>query len=290
MVGLKSYVRSSSWQSTIHSSRTSYPPTFVRNSGKYFLCFQIPLKSLSLSPLALSLSSFSTQASKPNHCDWKIQMSGLGSPSLRVGSPEVMNKILLRSSTPGTCQLVHYKPPFHADERYQLPTKRVNTFPLPSHIFPKLTSLCHVVLMYLERMQSDPPEPDDRESNPPASPRSQTAPAQGTSPMLRGSNSGGSGARRSGRSELSYVTDKRPNGLGLNGISPTDHDNEIRSDVQEGRESEAGTSVPIRTTGHVSVAWFIGFFWAVWRIWVLTIFVCVWLGGAWPRRWSWHPI
>ena len=77
--------------------------------------------------------------------------------------------------------------------------------------------------------------------------------------MLKGSNSGGSGARRSGRSELSYVTDKRQNGAGLNLPSPTQHDNEIRSDVQEGRGSEAGTSVPIRTTGHVSGFPFVSF-------------------------------
>ena len=69
--------------------------------------------------------------------------------------------------------------------------------------------------------------------------------------MLRGSNSGGSGARRSGRSELSYVTDKRQNGLGLNGVPPNEHDNDIRSDVQEGRDSEVAP-VPIRITGHVS--------------------------------------
>ena len=70
--------------------------------------------------------------------------------------------------------------------------------------------------------------------------------------MLRGSNSGGSGARRSGRSELSYVTDKRQNGLGLNGVSHPEHDHEVRSDVQEGRDSMVGTSVPVRTTAHVS--------------------------------------
>ena len=108
--------------------------------------------------------------------------------------------------------------------------------------------------MYLETMESDPPPTEYRESNPPASPRSQTTPARVTSPLLKGSNSGGSGARRSGRSELSYVTDRRQqNGHGLNGPLPTEHDNEIRSDVQEGRDSEVGASVPIRTTGHVSV-------------------------------------
>ena len=101
-------------------------------------------------------------------------------------------------------------------------------------------------------MQSDPPEPDDKGTDPPTSPRSQAAPARVTSPMLKGSNSGGSGARRSGRSELSYVTDKRQNGQGPNGVPPIEHDNEIRSDVQEGRESEVGTSVPIRTVAHVS--------------------------------------
>ena len=103
-------------------------------------------------------------------------------------------------------------------------------------------------------MQSDPPEAEGGETNPPTSPRSQTVPARVTSPLLKGSNSGGSGARRSGRSELSYVTDKRHNALGLNGPSPpAEHDQEIRSDVQEGRYSEAGASVPIRTTGHVSL-------------------------------------
>jgi hypothetical protein len=108
------------------------------------------------------------------------------------------------------------------------------------------------VLLYLEKMQSDPPDAEGGEANP-TSPRSQTVPARVTSPMLKGSNSGGSGARRSARSELSYVTDKRQNAPGLNGPLPTEHDNEFRSDVQEGRYSEAGASVPIRTTGHVSV-------------------------------------
>jgi len=135
--------------------------------------------------------------------------------------------------------------------------KRSILCPCPSHDSLRLTVLRCIVLLYLEGLQSNPPEPDDRETNPPTSPRSQTAPARVTSPMLKGSNSGGSGARRSGRSELSYVTDKRQNGLGLNGVPPTEHDNEIRSDVQEGRDSEAGASVPIRSTGHVSVVvWF----------------------------------
>ena len=108
-------------------------------------------------------------------------------------------------------------------------------------------------------MQTDPPEPDDKDSNPPTSPRSQTTPARVMSPVLKGSNSGGSGARRSARSELSYVSDKRQNGLGLNGVT-LEHENEIRSDVQEGRGSEVGTSVPIRTTGHVSlVVWLVNF-------------------------------
>ena len=102
-------------------------------------------------------------------------------------------------------------------------------------------------------MQSDPPDSGDRETNSPASPRSQTTPARVTSPMLKGSNSGGSGARRSGRSELSYVTDKRQNGHGPSSPLNPGRDDEIRSDVQEGRDSEAGASVPIRTTGHVSV-------------------------------------
>ena len=82
--------------------------------------------------------------------------------------------------------------------------------------------------------------------------------------MLKGSNSGGSGARRSGRSELSYVTDKRQNGLGLNGIPPAEHDNEIRSDVQEGRGSEVGTPVLIRATGHVSKH--LTSFYSLWRL------------------------
>ena len=101
-------------------------------------------------------------------------------------------------------------------------------------------------------MQTDPPA-DDRDTNPPTSPRSQSVPARVTSPMLKGSNSGGSGARRSGRSELSYVTDKRQTGLGLNGV-PAEHDNDLRSDVQVAADSEVGNSMPIRTTGHVSVA------------------------------------
>lgn len=112
--------------------------------------------------------------------------------------------------------------------------------------------LYHTVLLYLETMQSDPPETDDREGSTPVSPRSQATPARVTSPMLKGSNSGGSGARRSGRSELSYVTDKRQNGPGLNVPSPAEQENDIRSDVQEGRYSEVGASVPIRTTHHVS--------------------------------------
>lgn len=134
-----------------------------------------------------------------------------------------------------------------------LQRKRSAIDPYPFRDTSKLKVPRHIVLLYLEGMQSNPPEPDDRESNPPTSPRSQTAPARVTSPMLKGSNSGGSGARRSGRSELSYVTDKRQNGLGLNGILPSEHDHDIRSDVQEARDSEVGTSVPIRTTGHVSV-------------------------------------
>ena len=96
-------------------------------------------------------------------------------------------------------------------------------------------------------MQTDPPDSDAKDTDSPTSPRSQTVPARVTSPMLRGSNSGGSGARRSARSELSYVTDKRQNGLGLNGVPPAERDNDIRSDVQEGRDSE------VRTMGHVSV-------------------------------------
>ena len=180
-------------------------------------------------------------------------MSGLGSPALRVGSPEVMNKILLRSSTPGTCHLSNPTLPSMLMTTTSFQRKRSVLGPCPSHDTLKLMVSCHLVLLYLEGMQSDPPAPDERESNPPTSPRSQTAPARITSPMLKGSNSGGSGARRSGRSELSYVTDKRQNGLGLNGVPHTEHDNEIRSDVQEGRDSEVGASVPIRTTGHVSV-------------------------------------
>lgn len=180
-------------------------------------------------------------------------MSGLGSPALRVGSPEVMNKILLRSSTPGTCHLSNPNLPSMLMTTTSFQRKRSMLVPCPSHDAPKLTVSSRIVLLYLEGMQTDPPDPDSKGTDPSTSPRSQTAPAQITSPMLRGSNSGGSGARRSGRSELSYVTDKRQNELGLNGIIPSEHDNEIRSDLQEGRGSELGTSVPIRTTGHVSV-------------------------------------
>jgi len=125
--------------------------------------------------------------------------------------------------------------------------KRSILDPHPSHGTLKLTASRHVVLLYLEGMQSDPPESDAKDTDPPTSPRSQTVPARITSPMLRGSNSGGSGARRSGRSELSYVTDKRQNGLGLNGVPPAECDNDIRSDIQVGRESE------VRTIGHVSM-------------------------------------
>ena len=164
-----------------------------------------------------------------------------------------MNKILLRSSTPGTCHLSNPNLPTALMNTPSFQRKRSIQVPCPSHDAPKLTASCHLVLMYLEGMQSDPPEPGDKETNPPASPRIQPSPVRVTSPMLKGSNSGGSGARRSGRSELSYVTDKRQNGLGPNGALPSEHDNEIRSDVQEGRGSEVGTSVPIRTTGHVSV-------------------------------------
>lgn len=163
-----------------------------------------------------------------------------------------MNKILLRSSTPGTCHLSNPNLPTRLMSTASFQRKRLILALCLSHNASKLTLSCYIVLLYLEGMQSNPPEPDDRESNAPTSPRSQTAPAQATSPMLRGSNSGGSGARRSGRSELSYVTDKRQNGLGLNGIQPTEHEHEIRSDVQEGRYSEVGTPVPIRNTGHVS--------------------------------------
>ena len=123
--------------------------------------------------------------------------------------------------------------------------KRLIPGPYPSHGPPKLTASRHTVLLYLEGMQSDPPE-SERDADPTTSPRSQTVPARVTSPMLRGSNSGGSGARRSARSELSYVTDKRQNGLGLNGVPPNERENDFRSDVQEGRDSE------VRTTGHVS--------------------------------------
>lgn len=142
--------------------------------------------------------------------------------------------------------------PHGTNRRHQLPTKKVNLGPFPPHDIPKLTASRCIVLLYLEGMQSDPPESDDRDTNSPTSPRSQTVPARVTSPLLKGSNSGGSGARRSGRSELSYVTDKRQNGLGLNGVPPTEHDNDIRSDVQDGRNSETANTVPIRTTDHVS--------------------------------------
>jgi len=181
-------------------------------------------------------------------------MSGLGSPALRVGSPEVMNKILLRSSTPGTCHSCNPNPPTPLMSATSFQRKRSIPVPCPSHGTPKLTVSCHVVLLYLEGMQSDPPESDGKGTDPPTSPRSQTVPARVTSPLLKGSNSGGSGARRSGRSELSYVTDKRQNGPGPSGVLPTEHDREIRSDIQEGRESEVGTSVPIRTTAHVSAS------------------------------------
>ena len=174
-------------------------------------------------------------------------MSGLGSPALRVSSPEVMNKILLRSSTPGTWHFLGLGPPTALMNSTSFQRKRLILGLYPSHGTPKLTASHHTVLLYLEGMQSDPPESDAKDTDSPASPRSQTIPARVTSPMLRGSNSGGSGARRSPRSELSYVTDKRQNGLGLNGVPPTDRDNDIRSDVQEGRDSE------VRTTGHVSV-------------------------------------
>ena len=163
-----------------------------------------------------------------------------------------MNKILLRSSTPGTCQLSNPNLPTRLMSTASFQRKRSILVPCLSHGASKLTLSCYTVLLYLEGMQSDPPEPDDRGSNVPTSPRSQTAPARVTSPMLKESNSGGSGARRSGRSELSYVTDKRQNGLGLNGIQPAEQENEIRSDIQEGRGSEVGTPVPIRITGRVS--------------------------------------
>lgn len=195
-----------------------------------------------------------------------------------------MNKILLRSSTPGTCHICNPNLPTKLMGITSFQRKRFILVLCLSHDAPKLTPSCHIVLLYLEGMQSDPPEPDDRESNPPTSPRSQTAPAQVTSPMLKGSNSGGSGARRSGRSELSYVTDKRQNGLGLNGIPPAEHDNEIRSDVQEGRGSEVGTPVLIRTTGHVSE--YLTSFQSLWRL-------AIWFGFNRFRlhlsRWSLAP-
>jgi hypothetical protein len=139
-------------------------------------------------------------------------MSALGSPPLHPGSPEVMNKILLRSSTPASNEKV---------------------------------------LLYLEGMQSDPPDPDDRDTLPPQSPRSQpTNPVRVASPLTKGSNSGSARqsprTARSGRSELSYVTDKRANGAGGDVKSPRNED--IRSDIQEGRDSELGTTIPIRTT------------------------------------------
>ena len=138
--------------------------------------------------------------------------------------------------------------------------QRVILGPCSSRDSPKLTASRHVVLLYLEGMQSDPPESDAKDADPSTSPRSQTVPARVTSPMLKGSNSGGSGARRSARSELSYVTDKRQNGLGLNGVPTTEHDNDFRSDVQEGRYSE------VKTTGHVSLVERFASFWrpAIW--------------------------
>ena len=144
----------------------------------------------------------------------------------------------------------------------------------PSHGTLKLTASRHTVLLYLEGMQSDPPDSDAKDTDPTTSPRSQTVPARVTSPMLRGSNSGGSGARRSPRSELSYVTDKRQNGLGLNGVPPPERDNDIRSDVQEGRDSE------VRTTNHVSlVVSSISFSRSAISFLLLTIFVYL-------HRWS----
>lgn len=111
------------------------------------------------------------------------------------------------------------------------------------------------VLLYLEGMQSDPPDPDDRDSVPPQSPRSQlTNPARVSSPLLKGSTSGSirqglRPTRSGGRSELSYVTDKRPNGLAADAKSAQHED--LRSDIQEGRDSEVGTSVPIQNLVHV---------------------------------------
>jgi hypothetical protein len=163
-----------------------------------------------------------------------------------------MNKILLRSSTPGMWNSVQSESPHSTYESTSFQRKRSIFCPYLSHDTPKLTPSRHIVLMYLEGMQSDPPESEDRDTNPPASPRSQTIPARVTSPMLKGSNSGGSGARRSGRSELSYVTDKRQNGPGPNGVPPPQHDGDIRSDVQEGGDSELGTPLPVRTAGNVS--------------------------------------
>ena len=190
---------------------------------------------------------FQLKPSTPQLQRLETQMSGLGSPALRVSSPEVMNKILLRSSTPGTWHFMSLEPPTALINYTSFQRKRLILGPYPSHGTPKLTVSRHTVLLYLEGMQTDPPDSDSKDTDSPTSPRSQTAPARVTSPMLRGSNSGGSGARRSARSELSYVTDKRQNGLGLNGVPPTERDNDIRSDVQEGRGSE------VRTMGHVSV-------------------------------------
>lgn len=134
----------------------------------------------------------------------------------------------------------------------QLPTKKVWFYPqFWTHDQAKLFP----VLLYLEGMQSDPPDPDDRDTIPTQSPRSQlTNPARVSSPLLKGSTSGSArqGVRpaRSGRSELSYVTDKRQNGGAADAKSA--HREDLRSDIQEGRDSEVGTSVPIQNMNHVS--------------------------------------
>jgi hypothetical protein len=178
-------------------------------------------------------------------------MSALGSAALHPGSPEVMNRILLRSSTPGMCRAL---------QQLILDLNSVSSFKrkrLIILIHP--WSLSHVlqVLLYLEGMQSDPPDPDDRDSVPPQSPRSQlTSPPRVSSPLMKGGNSGsarqGPQATRSGRSELSYVTDKRRNDVG-GGDAKSARNDDFRSDIQEGRDSEVGASVPIRNGVHVNI-------------------------------------
>jgi hypothetical protein len=112
---------------------------------------------------------------------------------------------------------------------------------------------CLLVLLYLEGMETDPPEPDHRESLLPLSPRSQhtSPPTHIPSPLMKSGVSAGRLGPRSARSELSYMTDKRNNAIA--GDSKSVRNDEVRSDIQEARESDLGTTVPIRTTDHVSM-------------------------------------